>query len=111
MGHVASADVLLCFLESYAIFTSLLKQKKIPPFSSTLLAMTSCWLAEEIRYLPVAERKDIVRKYSGVDLNFVLSENQIDILTDSGFDAERIESINFGFAPETFSFTPVQNAP
>lgn len=111
MGHTASADVLLCFLESYAIFPSLLKQKKIPPFSATPLAMISCRLAEEIRYLPAVERKEIVRKYSGVDLNFVLSENQIDILTDSGFDAERIESINFGFVPETFSFNPRAERP
>lgn len=104
LPHISSANVLLCFLENYAIFPSLLKQQRVPPFSNTPIAMISCWLAEEIRHLPYEERKTIVKKYAGVDLNFVFSENQIDILVDSGFSREHVESVNFGFAPELFSF-------
>lgn len=104
LPHIAAADVLFCFLESFAIFPSLLKQKKVPPFAHTPLAMISCWLAEEIRHLPHAERKQLIQKYAGVDLNFVLSSNQVDILVDSGFSEDQVESVNFGFAPELFSF-------
>ncbi|WP_143539225.1 glycosyltransferase family protein [Rothia nasimurium] len=104
LPRIASADVLFCFLESFAVFPSLLKQKKIPPFANTPLAMISCWLAEEIRHLPQSERAQLVKTYAGVDLNFVLSGNQIDILVDSGFAEDRVESVNFGFAPELFSY-------
>lgn len=101
-AKVPRADVVLAFLESQAQAPSWAKAHGIPPYAGTPLTMMACWLAEELRTMPQPERRAVVRRYRGVDLTLVWSSNQIDILVDCGFDAERVESIPFGFAPGLF---------
>lgn len=109
--RVVKSEAVLCFLEQHAQFPALLKSKNIPPYASKPLAMISCWLAEELLQASTSERTELVKKYSAVDLIFVLSSNQVDILVDAGFPRERVEAIHFGFAPELFSYSPHMKKP
>lgn len=93
-------DVILCFLEQYAMVPSALKARGIAPYAGRPLAMIACWLADDLRRLEAAERRALARRYRGVDLAMVFSANQKDVLCDAGLREEAVEPISFGLAPE-----------
>lgn len=97
-----SADLVLAFLESQALTPSWFKRHGLQPYAGRPLAMFACWLADELRRMPTNQRQHIVKAYSGVDLTMVWSENQVDILLDSGFAAGSVEKVNFGCEPGLF---------
>ncbi|MFX0537513.1 glycosyltransferase family 4 protein [Ornithinimicrobium sp. Y1847] len=98
----AGADIVFAFLEREALAASWAKRHRVPPYCSKPLVMLSCWLAEELRTMTPEERRSVVRSYSGVDLILVWSSNQVDLLIEAGFASDRVEAINFGFAPGFF---------
>lgn len=109
--RVTQSEVVLCFLEQQAIFPALLKTKNIRPYATKPLAMIACWLAEDLVNASPSERAEIVKKYSAVDLIYVLSTNQVEILVEAGFTREQVEPIHFGFSPELFSYSPQMKKP
>jgi len=100
--HVPGSAVVLAFLERQALTPAWLRSHSVWPYSRVPLAMLACWLGEDLRTMPRDERRAVARLYRGVDLTMVWSSNQVDILRDSGFPAETVESIPFGFAPELY---------
>lgn len=103
LPQMAKIDAVLAFLESEAILASALKRRHIIPYARRPLAMFACWLADDLRKLPEEQRLAYAKRYQGVDLTLVWSENQLDILTSSGFREESVAAIPFGFAPELFA--------
>lgn len=97
---VGRADIVLCYLEKYAMVPAALKARGVAPYASRPLAMIACWLADDLKRLQVTERRRLARRYRSVDLTMVFSANQIDVLVDSGFEPTAVESIPFSFAPE-----------
>ncbi|MEX3565063.1 glycosyltransferase family 4 protein [Micrococcus endophyticus] len=96
------SDVVLAFLEKEALAASWAKQRRLPPYAGRPLVMIACWLADEICTMSSEERAAEVARYRGVDLILVLSRNQVDILVDAGFAADRVEAVTFGYDPGQF---------
>ncbi|QRZ61211.1 glycosyltransferase [Rothia sp. ZJ932] len=97
------SDVVLAFLENEALFASWMKSKGIKPYADKPLAVLVCWLADDLEKMSPSQAQKEVRKYSGVDLFFVFSQNQVEILARHGIPKDKIKSVNFGFAPGLFS--------
>ena len=96
------ADLVLAFLEKEALAASWAKRRGVVPYVRRPLIMIACWLADELQRMSPAQRAAVVTSYSGVDLIIVLSQNQVEILVEAGFDAARVEAVSFGYNPDQF---------
>lgn len=104
--HALRSDFILCFLEEYARFPLKMRRLGAPGFKNKNIVMISCWLAEELKNASPEEKQKLYERYKDVDVNFVFSANQTDILTSCGFDASTIVPIKFGTIPGRFEFVP-----
>lgn len=89
-------DVVFAVLERYAIAPAAWKRRGVPGLRRRPLSMLSCWLSDDLKRLPRNDRKELAARFRGVDLTVVLSENQIDVLVDSGFHPSTVRHAPFG---------------
>lgn len=93
---VFSADAVLAMLESRAVIPAWFKRHGLPPYARPRLGVLSCWWGEELRHLSRREVQRVLRVIEGVDVLFVLSENQVALFEELGVPEGKTMAVPYG---------------
>ena len=100
---VARADVVIALLEQQGLAPAALKRRGVPPYAGTPLVIWSCWLADDLRALPLHERLDRARRLEAVDLIVHLSRSETEVFTDLGIAEDRLFPMTYGVAADYYT--------
>lgn len=103
MPRAARADVVIALLEAQGIAPAMLKRRGLSPYAATPLVIWSCWLADDLRNLPLDERRARARALDRVDLIVHLSRSETEVFTDLGFSPDRLFPMTYGVAAEFYT--------
>lgn len=96
VASAGSTDVVIALLEREGALPSMLRQRRIPPYSRRPLVIWSCWLADDIRGASPERREMLRERYSGADLITHLSRHETSVFTDAGFPEDRLFPVTYG---------------
>lgn len=96
LATVASVDVVVALLEREGALPSIMRRRRIPPYSRRPLVIWSCWLADDIRGASPEHREVLRRRYAGADLITHLSRHETSVFTDAGFAEDRLFPVTYG---------------
>lgn len=99
---IQRSDVVIALLERQGAAASLLRRAKVPLYSSTPLAVWSCWLADDIRSATPDQRQHLKRRFEGADLITHLSRHETEIFTDLGIGEDRLFPVTYGVSHEFY---------
>lgn len=102
MPATRRADLVLALLEPQAMVPGLLKDRGIPPYSSTPLVIWSCWLADDITRASPDRRAWLARRIRSADLITHMSRHEAEVFVDLGIPAERLFPVSFGVSHEFY---------
>jgi glycosyltransferase involved in cell wall biosynthesis len=102
-GVTSRSDIALAILEPQGYAYSVLAGLRVRPWSSTPLAVLSCWLADEVRTASRSRRAWLRRRTLGTDLFIYWSTNQREILREQlGIPDSRLFFVPFGIEASYF---------
>lgn len=96
MASAASADVVVALLEREGALPSMMRRRRIPPYSRRPLVIWSCWLADDIRAASPEQKEVLRERFAGADLITHLSRHETSVFTEAGFSAERLFPVTYG---------------
>ena len=96
MASAPSVDVVVALLEREGAMPSIMRRRRIPPYSRLPLVIWSCWLADDIRAASPEQREVLRQRYSGADLITHLSRHETSVFTDAGFPEDRLFPVTYG---------------